>query len=172
MAGKKQLNLTDGQKDCLRMVDDLLTSKEIARKLGISRFTVDQRLDSARRKLNAPNRKEAAKIYVAIEARCLPESIVYDPANIADFDFRSILPAVKGVEGKQSDRECIVGQDHHVIAQSTVLCQSTVLSQSTATTKPKPFSGVVLALLETGLISIILVSAMTLIIDNMMRALS
>jgi DNA-binding CsgD family transcriptional regulator len=165
MAGKKQLNLTDGQKDCLRMVDDLLTSKEIARKLGISRFTVDQRLDSARRKLNAPNRKEAAKIYVAIEARCLPESIVYDPANIADFDFRSILPALKGVEGKQSDRECIVGQDHHVIAQSTVL------SQSTATTKPKPFSGVVLALLETGLISIILVSAMTLIIDNMMRAL-
>lgn len=160
MAGKRQLNLTDGQKDCLRMVDDLLTSKEIARKLGISRFTVDQRLDSARRKLNAPNRKEAAKIYVAIEARCLPESIVYDPANIADFDFRSILPAVKGVEGKQSDRECIVGQAHQAFGQST------------ETAKPKPFSGVVLALLETGLISIILVSAMTLIIANMMRALS
>lgn len=160
MAGKRQLNLTDGQKDCLRMVDDLLTSKEIARKLGISRFTVDQRLDSARRKLNAPNRKEAAKIYVAIEARCLPEAIVYDPANIADFDFRSILPAVKGVEGKQSDRECIVGQGHQTF------------DQSAATAKPKPFSGVVLALLETGLISIILVSAMTLIIANMMRALS
>lgn len=166
MAGKRQLNLTDGQKDCLRMVDDLLTSKEIARKLGISRFTVDQRLDAARRKLNASNRKEAAKIYVASEARWLPESIVYDPGNIADFDFRSILPSAKGVEGKQSDQECIVGQAHPVMAQSTVL------GKSTATTNPKPIGGMVVALLETGLISTILVSAMTLIIANMMRALS
>lgn len=166
MAGKRQLNLTDGQKDCLRMVDDLLTSKEIARKLGISRFTVDQRLDAARRKLNASNRKEAAKIYVASEARWLPESIVYDPGNIADFDFRSILPSAKGVEGKQSDQECIVGQAQQVCGQSAVFVQST------ATTNPKPFSGVVRALLETGLISAILVSAMTLIIANMMRALS
>jgi DNA-binding CsgD family transcriptional regulator len=160
MAGKRQLNLTDGQKDCLRMVDDLLTSKEIARTLGISRFTVDQRLDAARRKLNAPNRKEAAKIYVAIEARCLPESIVYDPGNIADFDFRAILPPTKGVEGKQSDRECVVADVRQDVGQSA------------AFVKPKPFKGVVLALLETGLVSIILVSAMTLIIANMMRALS
>ena len=38
-------DLTDGQKACLRLVVDYHTSKEISRILGISPFTVDQRLD-------------------------------------------------------------------------------------------------------------------------------
>jgi FixJ family two-component response regulator len=36
------VELTEGQKACLRLVDDHLTSKEIGRSLGISHFTVDQ----------------------------------------------------------------------------------------------------------------------------------
>ncbi len=59
--------LTEGQKDCLRLVDDHHTSKEIARILGISSFTVDQRLDGARRKLHAATRKDAAKIFADLE---------------------------------------------------------------------------------------------------------
>jgi DNA-binding CsgD family transcriptional regulator len=55
-------DLTEGQKACLRLVVQHHTSKEIARKLGISRYTVDQRLDAARHKLNAASRKDAAKI--------------------------------------------------------------------------------------------------------------
>ena len=57
----ESVELTEGQKACLRLVDDHMTSKEIGRSLGISHFTVDQRLDAARRKLNAATRKDAAK---------------------------------------------------------------------------------------------------------------
>jgi DNA-binding CsgD family transcriptional regulator len=57
----ESVELTEGQKACLRLVDHHLTSTEIGRFLGISHFTVDQRLDAARRKLNAATRKDAAK---------------------------------------------------------------------------------------------------------------
>lgn len=79
MAIEARPELTDGQKACLRLVDDHHTSKEIARILGISPFTVDQRLDAARRKLNAPSRKDAAKIFAAIEHGRLSEPFVYQP---------------------------------------------------------------------------------------------
>lgn len=73
------IELTDGQKACLRLVDDHLTSKEIARILEISPFTVDQRLDAARRKLRATSRREAAKIFAASEKRSPSESFIYEP---------------------------------------------------------------------------------------------
>ena len=73
--------LTEGQKNCLRLVDDLLTSKEIARILGISPFTVDQRLDAARRKLNADSRRDAARIFIARD-RGISEPLVYEPQPI------------------------------------------------------------------------------------------
>ena len=57
MNAQSPLDLTEGQKACLRLVVQQQTSKEIARVLGISPFTVDQRLDAARRKLNAASRK-------------------------------------------------------------------------------------------------------------------
>lgn len=83
--------LTEGQKICLRLVDDHHTSKEIARKLGISPFTVDQRLDAARRKLRAASRKDAAKIFAAIERGTISEPFVYEAkrleaAGIADIE--------------------------------------------------------------------------------------
>ena len=81
--GKHRPDLTDGQKDCLRLVDDHLTSKEIARILAISPFTVDQRLDAARRKLGAPNRVEAARAFAAIDQGILSERLVYHPSALA-----------------------------------------------------------------------------------------
>lgn len=66
-------DLTDGQKACLRLVVDYHTSKEIGRILGISPFTVDQRLDAARRKLNADSRKDAARMFASFEGK------IYDP---------------------------------------------------------------------------------------------
>lgn len=74
--------LTEGQKACLRLVDDHHTSKEIARILGISPFTVDQRLDAARRKLNAASRKDAAKIFSAIDGTAISQPLVYEPQPI------------------------------------------------------------------------------------------
>lgn len=52
--------LSEGQKDCLRLVLAHMTSKEIARRLGVSSHTVDQRLRYAIRTLGARTRMQAA----------------------------------------------------------------------------------------------------------------
>jgi DNA-binding CsgD family transcriptional regulator len=57
--------LTAGQRECLYLVDDHATSKEIARQLGISRHTVDARLRGAIQTLGVSSRREAAVIYRA-----------------------------------------------------------------------------------------------------------
>ena len=78
MNNGRRNELTEGEKACLRLVDDHQTSKEIARKLGISPFTVDQRLDAARRKLDAPSRKDAAKMFADMERRSISQPLVYE----------------------------------------------------------------------------------------------
>ena len=59
--------LNEGQRDCLRLVLAHLTSKEIARELGVSPHTVDQRLRTAMRVLDAGSRFEAARIFAALD---------------------------------------------------------------------------------------------------------
>lgn len=59
--------LSEGQKDCLRMVLAHMTSKEIARHLGVSSHTVDQRLRYAIRTLGARTRMQAALILAEAE---------------------------------------------------------------------------------------------------------
>ena len=54
--------LTPGQLDCLRLVDQHLSSKEISTELGISPHTVDQRVRQALQVLGVDTRKQAARI--------------------------------------------------------------------------------------------------------------
>jgi len=54
--------LTPGQLDCLRLIDQHLSSKEIAAELGISPHTVDQRVRQALQTLGVDTRKHAARI--------------------------------------------------------------------------------------------------------------
>ena len=54
--------LTPGQLDCLRLVDQLLSSKEIANELRISPHTVDQRIRQALATLGVERRTQAARI--------------------------------------------------------------------------------------------------------------
>src|SRR5205809_7616157 len=54
--------LTAGQLDCLRLVDQLLSSKEIAAELKISPHTVDQRIRQALAILGVERRTQAARI--------------------------------------------------------------------------------------------------------------
>lgn len=56
-------SLSDGQKACLRLVHGHLSSKEIARKLGISRHTADQRIALACQKLGVTSRRDAAILF-------------------------------------------------------------------------------------------------------------
>jgi DNA-binding CsgD family transcriptional regulator len=54
--------LSQGQLDCLRLVDQLLSSKEIAAELKISPHTVDQRIRHALAILGVERRTQAARI--------------------------------------------------------------------------------------------------------------
>jgi DNA-binding CsgD family transcriptional regulator len=54
--------LSQGQLDCLLLVDQHLSSKEIAVELGISPHTVDQRIRHALQKLGVERRAQAARL--------------------------------------------------------------------------------------------------------------
>src|SRR5678816_3031383 len=54
--------LSKGQLDCLLLVDQHLSSKEIAVELGISPHTVDQRIRLALQILNVERRSHAARM--------------------------------------------------------------------------------------------------------------
>jgi DNA-binding CsgD family transcriptional regulator len=54
--------LTEGQRQCLALVDQHLSSKEIAVRLGISPHTVDQRIRQALQILGVERRGEAARL--------------------------------------------------------------------------------------------------------------
>ena len=54
--------LTEGQLNCLRLVDQHLSSKEIASELGISPHTVDQRIRQALHTLGVERRAQAARL--------------------------------------------------------------------------------------------------------------
>jgi len=54
--------LSAGQLDCLRLVGDHLSSKEIAAQLGISPHTVDQRIRGALHTLGVDRRSQAARL--------------------------------------------------------------------------------------------------------------
>lgn len=125
--------LSEGQMACLRLVIDHHTSKEIARILGISPFTVDQRLDAARRKLNAASRKDAAKIFAAIEHGFISEPLVYEPrwlAQRAVADIPTTPPSrLDRVEQTLSRLSWIVsvppiGGERHDLSKKEILVQS------------------------------------------------
>jgi DNA-binding CsgD family transcriptional regulator len=54
--------LSEGQLDCLRLVDQHLSSKEIAVELGISPHTVDQRIRQSLQILGVSRRAQAARL--------------------------------------------------------------------------------------------------------------
>jgi DNA-binding CsgD family transcriptional regulator len=61
--------LTKGQADCLRLVAQHLSSKEIALQLGISPHTVDQRIRGARQTLGVERRSQAARMLIEGDQR-------------------------------------------------------------------------------------------------------
>jgi DNA-binding CsgD family transcriptional regulator len=75
--------LTPGQLDCLRLVDQLLSSKEIAAELKISPHTVDQRIRQALAILGVERRTQAARIvahYQGPYQRLIHQSPHIEPA--------------------------------------------------------------------------------------------
>ncbi len=91
--------LTARERECLRLVDQHLSSKEIGRRLGISKHTVDAHVDKARQKIGADSRYDAARKVIAWERdgwersagqgdagerdEGIPTASGYDPIGIA-----------------------------------------------------------------------------------------
>jgi len=76
--------LTPGQLDCLRLVDQLLSSKEIATELQISPHTVDQRVRQALAILGVERRAHAARIVAQCSGsyqRLIHQSPYIEPAS-------------------------------------------------------------------------------------------
>lgn len=74
--------LTEKQRACLDLVLEHRTSKQIARQLGVSKYTVDQRITNARTALGATDRADAAMRYARL--RKLYHRIAYDPVEVPD----------------------------------------------------------------------------------------
>lgn len=62
LMAQRVAKLTQGQLDCLLLVDQLLSSKEIATELKISPHTVDQRIRQALQILGVERRNQAARV--------------------------------------------------------------------------------------------------------------
>lgn len=89
--------LTEAQRDCLRRVLQHMTSKDIARELGISPHTVDQRLRVAVKTLGVSSRVEAARLLAeheglgasAYQPTVYQSPLVVPPDVFASFDLAS-----------------------------------------------------------------------------------
>ena len=83
-AAARLAQLTDGQRDCLRAVYAHMTSKDIARALGISPHTVDMRLRTAMKTLAVASRIDAARLLIDAEGG--PEAyqpLIYQAPDVA-----------------------------------------------------------------------------------------
>ena len=77
------LTLPEGQKACLRLVAKGMSSKEIAKALGLTPQTVDTYVKASMARIGASNRREAARMLVAAEASLKLGS---PSAGLADLD--------------------------------------------------------------------------------------
>lgn len=75
--------LSEGQRECLRMVYRHMETKEIARILGISPDGVTQRIKTAMRILGVNRRRDAALILAQYEGTEPYPPLVYPPRDIA-----------------------------------------------------------------------------------------
>jgi DNA-binding CsgD family transcriptional regulator len=83
----KVARLTDKQRQCLELVVLRKSSKEIARELGISKPTVDQRITNARIILGAADRDQAALIFARHTQTY--DRVIYDTARVPLMGFQT-----------------------------------------------------------------------------------
>lgn len=74
--------LTDAQRECLRLVYTRHSSKEIAEIVGVSPSAVDKRIERAVLQLGATSRAAAARILVASEGGTTYERTPSDPFDL------------------------------------------------------------------------------------------
>jgi DNA-binding CsgD family transcriptional regulator len=76
-------DLSEAQKDSLRLLYRGYNAKEIARLHGVHPATVHQRLTAARKALGVPRSREAARILAQAEGAPVYDRVLYDAIDIA-----------------------------------------------------------------------------------------
>jgi DNA-binding CsgD family transcriptional regulator len=99
--------LNQGQLDCLLLVDQHLSSKEIAVELGISPHTVDQRIRQALHILGVERRTQAARIVAA--QRKPYQRLIHQPPHIEGNDGEPQSDGAVGFQIRHADRAGKVG---------------------------------------------------------------
>ena len=94
--------LTAGQLDCLRLVDQHLSSKEIAAELKISPHTVDQRVRQALQTLGVERRAQAARIVAQYSAPY--QRLIHQPPHIDGAPGIAHPDAAVGIQIRHADR--------------------------------------------------------------------
>jgi DNA-binding CsgD family transcriptional regulator len=90
------MTLSEGQKACLRLVAKGMSSKEIAKALGLTPQTVDTYVKVSMARVGASNRREAARMLVAAEASLKSGS---PPGDLAERDPGGDQLAATGTTG-------------------------------------------------------------------------
>lgn len=74
--------LTAKQREAVELLAQHKTSKEISRILGISPHTVDQRIESAKKKFGVSTRGELARAYLA--SKSIGQRLTYEESHMSD----------------------------------------------------------------------------------------
>lgn len=91
--------LTDVQVNCLRLVADGYTSKEIAKQLGLTPMTVDQYLQRAKKTMGAPDRRTAARWLVENA-----QPAAFKPFELKTPDVAEVAAAVTPLASPEGDK--------------------------------------------------------------------
>jgi len=94
--------LTPGQLDCLRLVDQHLSSKEIASELDISPHTVDQRVRQALHTLGVERRKQAARLVARYSGPY--QRLIHQTPHIEGLSEPSHPKAAASIQIRHADR--------------------------------------------------------------------
>lgn len=110
--------LSPGQLDCLRLVNEHLSSKEIAGELGISSHTVDQRVRQALQILGVQRRAQAARL---VAQHCGPyQRLIHQSPHIAAVTGSGHPEAAISQQIRHADRAGRAGQAGFITEQRPV----------------------------------------------------
>ena len=150
--GKNRINkLTLRQKECLALVGEGYTSKEIAQQLNISPSTVDNHLRTAMTALEATSRADAARQYAASSTS---QQLTSQPETLGDGEESAMM--------KGSDTAILPSLFGHLIKPPPIGGKP---NEATKTEK-------LLRILQVAFISLILISAIALLISGILTVFS
>ena len=104
---RRVAKLSAGQLDCLRLVDQHWSSKEIANELNISPHTVDQRIRGALHILGVERRSQAARLVALHDSGY--QRLIHQPPHIEACDDPAHSDEAVGIQIRHADRAGGVG---------------------------------------------------------------